>query len=80
MQRIQAALAVGDERELLAGRRVERLRDGLGVLLRAGADLVQIYTGFIYEGPGLPLTIARGLVKRMKEERASSLSELAPSS
>jgi dihydroorotate dehydrogenase len=49
-------------------------------MLRAGADLVQVYTGFIYRGPGLPGALARGLLKRMKEERASSLSELAPSS
>lgn len=47
-------------------------------MLRAGADLLQVYTGFIYRGPGLPSAIARGLVKRMKEERAASLSELAP--
>lgn len=47
-------------------------------MLRAGADLVQVYTGFIYRGPGLPGAIARGLLERMKEERASSLAELAP--
>lgn len=47
-------------------------------MLRAGADLVQVYTGFIYRGPGLPGAIARGLSKRMKAEHASSLAELAP--
>jgi dihydroorotate dehydrogenase len=46
-------------------------------MLRAGADLVQIYTAFIYRGPDLPGAIARGLLKRMKEARASSLSDLA---
>jgi dihydroorotate dehydrogenase len=30
-------------------------------LLTAGADLVQLYTGFIYEGPGLPRRLAREL-------------------
>jgi dihydroorotate dehydrogenase len=29
--------------------------------LEAGADLVQLYTGFIYEGPGLPTRIAEAL-------------------
>lgn len=29
--------------------------------LRAGADLVQIYTGFIYEGPGLVRKICQGI-------------------
>lgn len=30
-------------------------------MLDAGASLVQIYTGFIYEGPGLPRRLAKGL-------------------
>jgi dihydroorotate dehydrogenase len=30
-------------------------------LLDAGADLVQVYTGLVYEGPFLPARIARGL-------------------
>ncbi len=31
--------------------------------LTAGADLIQIYTGMIYEGPGLPKQINRSLMK-----------------
>ena len=31
--------------------------------LDAGADLVQIYTGFIYEGPGLVKKINKSLIK-----------------
>ncbi|RYE85319.1 MAG: dihydroorotate dehydrogenase (quinone), partial [Myxococcales bacterium] len=27
----------------------------------AGADLLQVYTGLIYEGPSLPARLARGL-------------------
>ena len=46
-------------------------------LLRAGANLVQMYTGFIYEGPLTPLRIARDLVRRMETVRATSLAELA---
>lgn len=31
-------------------------------MLEAGADLIQVYTGFVYEGPFLARTIGRGLV------------------
>jgi dihydroorotate dehydrogenase len=30
-------------------------------MLDAGASLLQIYTGLIYEGPGLPRRLARAL-------------------
>ncbi len=33
--------------------------------LDAGADLIQIYTGFVYEGPGLIKTINKAILKRM---------------
>ncbi len=35
--------------------------DDARAMLDAGADLIQLYTGFIYEGPGLPSRICRGL-------------------
>ncbi len=35
-------------------------------LLEAGASAIQLYTSFIYEGPGLPGRINRDLVKRME--------------
>lgn len=41
-------------------------------MLHAGADLVQLYTGFVYRGPGLPRAIAKGLVAVMDAEGASS--------
>lgn len=44
-------------------------------MMRAGADLVQIYTGFVYRGPLLPWTIARGLRRQIKEAGADSLQE-----
>jgi len=34
--------------------------------LDAGADLVQVYTGFIYEGPGIAKRINKAILKRMK--------------
>jgi len=36
-------------------------------LLRAGADLVQAYTGFVYGGPAFAGRVARGLVRRSAE-------------
>ncbi|HMQ32335.1 MAG TPA: quinone-dependent dihydroorotate dehydrogenase [Chloroflexaceae bacterium] len=33
-------------------------------MLDAGASLVQVYTGLVYEGPGLPRRINRGLARR----------------
>jgi dihydroorotate dehydrogenase len=33
-------------------------------MLDAGADLVQLYTGLVYEGPFLPARITRGLMVR----------------
>jgi dihydroorotate dehydrogenase len=50
--------------------------DSALAMLRVGADLVQVYTGFIYEGPLLPRAIARGLLREMKREGATSLEEL----
>jgi dihydroorotate dehydrogenase len=36
--------------------------------LSAGASLLQVYTGFIYEGPELPSRLARGLLARARAE------------
>lgn len=45
-------------------------------MLRAGADLVQAYTGFVYEGPLLARTIARGLGAEMDRSEAKALADL----
>ncbi|MDB4939159.1 MAG: Dihydroorotate dehydrogenase [Labilithrix sp.] len=45
-------------------------------MLRVGADLVQVYTGFVYEGPLLPRAIARGLLRHMDAEGVGSLHDL----
>ncbi len=36
--------------------------------LKAGASLIQIYTGFIYEGPGLVKRINKGILKWMQQQ------------
>jgi dihydroorotate dehydrogenase len=35
---------------------------------RAGATLLQLYTGFIYQGPSIAMDITRGLCERMRRE------------
>lgn len=54
---------------------VERAEHAMA-LVRAGADLVQTYTGFVYEGPGAPGRIARGLAAMIEREGARSIGEL----
>jgi dihydroorotate dehydrogenase len=43
--------------------------------IAAGASLVQIYTGFVYEGPWLPQQIARGLGDRLTARGFHSIAE-----
>jgi dihydroorotate dehydrogenase len=42
----------------------------------AGASLIQLYTGFIYEGPGVARRINEGLAEIMKREGLASLDEV----
>jgi len=41
--------------------------------LAAGATLLQVYTAFVYEGPGLPSLLARGLLERARAEGFDTL-------
>jgi dihydroorotate dehydrogenase len=41
----------------------------------AGASLIQLYTGFIYEGPGIARAINRGLIEIIKREGLKSIDE-----
>jgi dihydroorotate dehydrogenase len=41
----------------------------------AGATLVQAYTGFIYGGPGWPLHMYRGLVRRLRASGLASIEQ-----
>lgn len=43
--------------------------------IRAGASLVELYTGLIYEGPGLPEAIKRGLIRLMKRDGFRSITD-----
>ncbi|HYT60231.1 MAG TPA: quinone-dependent dihydroorotate dehydrogenase [Haliangiales bacterium] len=44
--------------------------------ITAGASLVQLYTGLVYEGPGIAKAIVAGLRQRMNERGFSSLKEV----
>ncbi|WP_434725198.1 quinone-dependent dihydroorotate dehydrogenase [Mesorhizobium sp. RIZ17] len=44
--------------------------------IRAGADLVQLYTGMIYAGPMLPGRIVAGMARFVEKERLKSIGEL----
>ena len=43
--------------------------------IRAGASLVQLYSAMVFEGPGLPRKITRGLERLMKRDGFSSIAE-----
>ncbi len=76
-----------DRSTAMVRRARERAGDRLGIIgvggvfdaddawqkLAAGADLVQLYTGLIYGGPGTARRIGRGLVERMDREERSAL-------
>ena len=43
--------------------------------IAAGADLIQLYTGMIYNGPGLPERIKAGLISRLKDRNFSHIEQ-----
>ena len=44
-------------------------------LLQAGASLLQIYSGLVYEGPQITRIILKGLTKRLAREGFTELSQ-----
>jgi dihydroorotate dehydrogenase len=43
--------------------------------MRAGASLVEVYTGLVYEGPGLVRRIKEGLVRSIARDGLGSVAE-----
>jgi dihydroorotate dehydrogenase len=43
--------------------------------ITAGASLIQVYTGWIYEGPWMVRRILQGLLQKLKERGLASISE-----
>lgn len=47
--------------------------------IAAGASLVQVYTGLVYEGPGIAKSIVTGLRQRMEKEGVRALKDIVGS-
>ncbi|MEB3282932.1 MAG: quinone-dependent dihydroorotate dehydrogenase [Lyngbya sp.] len=43
--------------------------------ITAGASLIQVYTGWVYEGPGMIRNILRGLLQKLEERGLESISQ-----
>lgn len=76
LRRVRAR--VGDQLVLVSVGGVENADDALA-RVRAGATLVQAYTGFVYGGPAWPAEVNRGLVERLSALGAASVQELVGS-
>jgi dihydroorotate dehydrogenase len=73
VRRVRARLGKGPTVIGVGG--VETAKDAMA-LVRAGADLVQLYTGFIYEGPWVATRIARGMAEAVAREGATAVGDL----
>jgi dihydroorotate dehydrogenase len=47
--------------------------------IRAGASLVQVYTGFVYHGPSIARDLNRGLLRRLRRDGHASLDAIVGS-
>jgi dihydroorotate dehydrogenase len=63
---------VGDNMALIAAGGIENADDAWD-RIRAGATLVQVYTGFVYEGPLLAHRIACGRLERARGQGFQSI-------
>ena len=43
--------------------------------ITAGASLLQVYTGWVYQGPWMVKNVLTGLLKRLETQRLSNISE-----
>ncbi len=71
----QARRRLGKDAVVVGVGGVETAGDIVG-LVRAGADLVQAYTGFIYGGPAFPRVLARDLAAIVAREGVARVSDL----
>jgi dihydroorotate dehydrogenase len=65
---------VGDRLVLISAGGIETADDAWA-RIEAGATLVQVYTGMIYEGPALPCRLTRGIAERVQAAGLSSVQE-----
>ncbi|MDP9037062.1 MAG: quinone-dependent dihydroorotate dehydrogenase [Myxococcota bacterium] len=73
VRRVRARL--GPERVVIGVGGIESADHAIA-FVRAGADLVQMYTGFVYGGPGAPSRIRRELSALVAREGAQSIMDL----
>jgi dihydroorotate dehydrogenase len=66
---------LGRSKAILGVGGIETADDALA-FIRSGADLVQLYTGFVYEGPFVARRIARDLDRILARQRVAHLAEL----
>lgn len=59
--------ATGGQLPLVAAGGVDSAEEAYA-RIRAGASLVQLYTALVYDGPGLPRRMARGLAKLLRRD------------
>jgi dihydroorotate dehydrogenase (fumarate)/dihydroorotate dehydrogenase len=52
--------------------------DDAAALLAAGADAIELYSGFVYRGPGVAAEINRGLVAELDRRAIGSVAGLRP--
>ncbi len=75
LQLVQRARArLGREIAIIGVGGIERA-EHVVALMRAGASLVQMYTGLIYEGPGAPGRIARDLLQMIDRSGSRNLAD-----
>jgi dihydroorotate dehydrogenase len=67
--------AIGADGDVIACGGIFTAED-LWQMLSLGASAAQIYTAFIYEGPGLPSRINRGLLKLMRKAEITKISDI----
>ncbi|NHK28565.1 quinone-dependent dihydroorotate dehydrogenase [Parvularcula flava] len=68
------AVALGGAVPLIGVGGVSSAKDAYAKIL-AGASLVQLYTAMVYEGPGLPTQILRGLVDYLQADGFTSVED-----
>ncbi len=66
---------VGGKLTLISVGGIETAED-VWARLRAGASLVQVYTGFVYGGPLLIWSLQRGLLRLLRQSGYASIREL----
>lgn len=67
--------AIGGDGEVIACGGIFTAED-VWQMLSLGASAVQLYTAFVYEGPGLPGRLNRGLLKLMKQAEITNIRDI----